>query len=116
MTKSDMKRRRAALRRFLADAYGPVVMLDGPEFDGGIVGVARTAIADDVLRFRLVYSYAKLVDALAEANGWSEEDAVDWLEFNTMRSLPYMGGEAPIVVDGLDVSEFAPPRKRRAGR
>ena len=113
MTKKAMEERRAALRRFVFDAYGSVVFLDGPEFDGGIVGVARTAAEDDVLRFRLVYSYAKLVDAIAEANGWSESDAVDWIEFNTMRSLPYMGNGAPIVMDDLDPDEFAPKRRAR---
>lgn len=107
MTKSDMEKRRTALRRFLADAYGPVVMLDGPEFDGGIVGTTHDG--------KLVYSYEKLAKALMAANGWSCEDAVDWIEYNTIRSLPYMGDKAPIVMDDLDPDDFAPlPRKRRA--
>lgn len=108
MTKSDMKKRRTALRRFLADAYGPVVMLDGPEFDGGIVGTTHDG--------KLVYSYEKLVRALIGGTArWSVADAVDWIEYNTIRSLPYMGDKAPIVMNDLDPDDFAPlPRKRRA--
>ena len=98
MTKRQMNRRRKALKEYLADTYGKgMLMLDGPEFDGGIIGVSDGG--------RLVYSYGKLVDALAEANGWSREDAVDWVEFNTLRSLPYYGN-APVVVYDLDVDDF----------
>ena len=99
MTKKAMDARRAALKLFMADAYGAAtVFLDGPEFDGGIVGITHDG--------RLVYSYAKLAAALAEANGWTAEDAVDWIEFNTMRTLPYIGGDAPVVMYDLDPDDF----------
>lgn len=102
MTRGRMEARREALRAYLAGAYGDgVVMLDGPEFDGGIVGAAQDG--------RLVYSCAKLVGALAEANGWSAEEAAEWVGFNTARSLPYMGAHAPVLVDDLDPDDFAPP-------
>ena len=29
--------------------------------------------------------------------GWSVEDAIDWVEYNTVRSLPYMGHGAPVI-------------------
>ena len=109
MTKSDMKKRRTALRNYLTDTHGPdVVMLDGPVFDGGIVGTTRDG--------KLVYSYEKLARALAGGTGWwSVAEAVDWIEYNTIRSLPYMGDKAPIVMNDLDPDDFAPlPRKRRA--
>lgn len=106
MTKRQMDARRKALDEFLSEMYGDdVVHFDGPEFDGGIVGVTTDG--------RLVYSYEKLVESLAEANGWSREDAIDWVEFNTIRSLPYIGKRAPIVMNDLDVSEFAPPKRKR---
>jgi hypothetical protein len=66
--------------------------------DGGIVGLTTDG--------RLVYSYEKLVESLAEANGWSREDAVDWIEFNTLRSLPYIHGKAPVVMNDLDPDDF----------
>lgn len=106
MTKRQMDARRKALDEFLSEMYGDdVVHLDGPEFDGGIVGVTTDG--------RLVYSYEKLVGSLTEANRWSQEDAIDWIEFNTIRSLPYIGERAPIVMNDLDVSEFVPPERKR---
>lgn len=106
MTKRQMNARRKALDEFLSETYGDdVVHFDGPEFDGGIVGVTTDG--------RLVYSYEKLVESLAEANRWSREDAIDWVEFNTIRSLPYIQGRAPVVMNDLDVSEFAAAAKGR---
>ena len=97
-TEGRLEARRKALAEHLRDGYGDgVVMLDGPEFDGGIVGVAGG---------RLVYSYAKLVESLSEANGWSGEEAAEWIEFNTLRSLPYVPG-GPIVMHDLDPDDFA---------
>ena len=98
MTKAKLRRRRDALAAYLAEAYGDgVVMLDGPEFDGGIVGVAGG---------RLVYSHAKLAAALAAENRWTRDEALDWIDYNTMRSLPYMGENAPVVMEDLDPKDF----------
>ena len=99
MTKKQMNERRKALDEFLSETYGDdVVHFDGPEFDGGIVGVTTDG--------RLVYSYDKLVRALMEANKWDETDAIDWVEFNTLRSLPYIHGKAPVVMNDLDPDDF----------
>ena len=37
-----------------------------------------------------------------EDEGWSYDDAVDWIEYNTIRSLPYAGEKAPIIMYGLE--------------
>ena len=106
MTKRQMNARRRALDEFLSEMYGDdVVHFDGPEFDGGIVGVTTDG--------RLVYSYDRLAEALSEANKWSREDAVDWIEFNTLRSLPYIGPRAPVVMNDLDPDEFLPAGRKR---
>lgn len=68
-----------------------IIVLEGDEFADGAVG-----LTDDN---RLVYSYERLVESLAKAYG-SEEDAVEWLEYNTIRSLPYMSsyGNTPLII------------------
>jgi hypothetical protein len=46
----------------------------------------------------VVYSYERLVGALSEAYG-STEDAVAWIDYNTIRAIPYMPQEyAPIII------------------
>lgn len=68
-----------------------IIVLEGDEFADGAVG-----ITDDA---RLVYSYEKLVESLAKEYG-TETDAIEWLEYNTLRSLPYMEsmGNVPIII------------------
>jgi hypothetical protein len=41
-----------------------------------------------------------MIEELMEDEGWSYEEAVEWLEYNTLRAIPYMAsvGPAPIIV------------------
>lgn len=48
---------------------------------------------------RVVYSRGKMVDQLMEDDDSTEEEAEEWIDYNTIRSLPYMGENAPIIVD-----------------
>lgn len=43
--------------------------------------------------------YLEQRDAAIEENpDWTEEDAIEWIDFNTLRTVPYMGNKAPIIV------------------
>ena len=37
--------------------------------------------------------------------GWSDNDAIEWIEYNTIRALPYMGEGAPSVMYGFEYLE-----------
>ena len=47
---------------------------------------------------RAVYDYDKMVEWIMKTDKCSCDDAVDWIEYNTIRSLPYVGNKVPIVV------------------
>lgn len=47
---------------------------------------------------RAVYDYEKMAWWLMKNWECTYEEAVDWIEYNTIRSLPYVGDGAPIVV------------------
>ena len=70
-----------------------VVVFDCPEYDDAIIGTTP----DD----RVVYSYSKMVDCLMANEDMSYEEAVEFIDYNTIRSLPYIEN-APIVVYGLE--------------
>ena len=96
--REHLEKRRERIKRFFVEEVSPhAVLLDGPEFDDGIIGHYNG---------RVVYSKRRIVNSLVHHNRWSEVDAVDWVEFNTIRSLPYMGEHAPIVVNDIDVCDF----------
>lgn len=47
---------------------------------------------------RAVYDYDKMVEWMMDVGDCDYEDAVNCIEYNTIRSLPYIGDKAPIVV------------------
>ena len=76
-----------------------ILLLEGDEFADGAIGITEDN--------RVVYSYSRLVESLSEAynlEGSKEErelQASEWLNYNTLRAIPYMnkGGQlAPLVI------------------
>lgn len=77
------------------DELNKIIVLEGDEFADGAIG-----LTDDNC---LVYSYDKLVESLSKIYG-SINDAIEWLEYNTIRSLGYMKkyGNVPYIIHELD--------------
>lgn len=54
---------------------------------------------------RAVYSFEKMIRSLMK-DGMDDIDAIEWIEYNTIRSLPYIDsatdGHAPIVMYDSD--------------
>lgn len=69
------------------------VVFDNASYDNSIIGVSTDG--------RVVYSFSKMVKELMTDNGWSEMDAIEWIEYNTIRALPYLGGNAPIICEEI---------------
>lgn len=74
-----------------------VVLEPQDDFNKAIVGY-------DEKQNRLIYDYEKIVDALAESFLDEESslesaytDALEWVNYNTLRSVPYMGEYRPII-------------------
>lgn len=57
-----------------------------------IIGIAKD-------RGHIAYSFDKLVDCFAKQNNWTQEEAIQWVEFNVERALPYYGETAPVILD-----------------
>lgn len=68
-----------------------IIVLEGDEFADGCIGISEDN--------HLVYSYERLINSLGKVYG-STTDAVEWLEYNTIRSLPYMSsyGNEPLII------------------
>jgi hypothetical protein len=48
---------------------------------------------------RAVYDYDKMIEFLIEFEDMSTLDAMEWIDYNTKRALPYMGELAPIIIN-----------------
>lgn len=81
-------------REILEDLdYENLIVFDNPDYDEAIIVVSH----DD----RVVYDYDKMIEHLINKEQMSVEDATDFISYNTIRSLSYTGGNAPIVMFGI---------------
>ena len=80
--------------RLLNAGYEDVKYLVDFSYDNALIGVSHDG--------RAIYNFDLMIDWLMEKEGWSDIEAIEWLEFNTIRALPYMGKDAPIIMYSLE--------------
>lgn len=81
-------------REFLNDlGYDNLIIFENPDYDDAIIGVSH----DD----RVIYDYDKMIEHLMLNDNMTIEEAMDFISYNTLRSIPYAGPEAPIVMYGF---------------
>lgn len=104
-----------------------LVVLEPGVFDHGIKRFGEKKDG-----YVVVYDYDKTAEALAndylktngDKNGYTPKeayaDAIDWLDFNTVRGIPYMGEYAPKMVytdergrERIAASSIRPPKRKR---
>lgn len=66
------------------------LVLDNQSYDNSIIGLTFDG--------RVIYSYELMVQELMSEDDCDEQDAIDWIEYNTIRALPYFGNKAPLIV------------------
>ncbi len=76
--------------RLLENGYEGVKYLTSFSYDTALIGVSH----DD----RAIYDYDLMVEWLIREEGFTEEEAVEWIDYNTIRALPYMGADGPIIL------------------
>lgn len=78
------------IRENLNNDYDSIVIFDNPSYDNSIIGVTSDLST-------LVYDYTLMVKEFAEENECSEEEAEEFIQYNTIRAISYCGN-TPIVV------------------
>lgn len=66
------------------------LVFDNPAYDESIIGKTFDG--------RAIYDIEKMAEELATDDNISIEDAMDFIDYNAIRSLPYAGDKAPVVV------------------
>jgi hypothetical protein len=51
---------------------------------------------------RVIYDHGKMVECLV-GEGMTEEDALDYIGYNPVRTIGYLGPTAPIIMNQLEV-------------
>ena len=79
-----------AEERLLEYGYEDVKFLVNESYDDALIGVS-----DDG---RAIYDYEEMIKYLINKYNWSYEESEDWVNYNTIRALPYFGSDAPIIM------------------
>ena len=66
------------------------IIFENPDYDSAIIGITENN--------QVVYDYDKMIEYLIQEDDMSYEEAVDFISYNTIRSLPYAGEGAPIIM------------------
>ena len=76
--------------RLKENGYEDVKYLTNFSYDSALIGVT-----DDN---RTVYDFEKMVEWLVETQNFTDEEAIEWIEGNTIRALPHFGEGSPIIM------------------
>ena len=85
-----MDKKCAAMEILLDSGYDDVIIISEDVYDKALIGVSTDNCA--------VYNYDIMVEELMKADGISEEEASDWINYNVVRSLPYAGANPPVIM------------------
>lgn len=87
---------KSALERILDAGYEDVKYLIDYSYDDALIGIT----VDN----RAVYDFDKMVEWLMNNEEFEMDEAIEWIEYNTIRAIPYMGDGAPIIMYPLSVN------------
>ena len=82
------------IREYLKDEGVECAILDSPSFDNSIIGLTTDG--------KLVYDFELMVQEYVKDTAEEYTDAIDFISYNTLRALPYMGNNAPVVINKLE--------------
>lgn len=71
------------------------IVFENPDYDSAIIGY-------DAVEHRIVYDFDKMVEHLIDVDGMEYDEAVEFIEYNTIRATPYAGEMAPIILNKID--------------
>ena len=75
------------------------IVFENPSYDNAMVGYENGTN-------RIVYNFDNMVEDLMEQDSIEYEESVEFIEYNTLRALPYMGYLAPIVMFPIEDMDY----------
>lgn len=78
-----------AEEKLLDSGYEDVIIFKDEGYDDALIGVSDGN--------RAIYDFELMIKWLINKDGMTKEEAIEWIEYNTIRSLPYFEN-APIIM------------------
>jgi hypothetical protein len=79
-----------AKKILIDNGYEDIIYLTNFSYDTALIGVSHDN--------RAIYDFNKMVDWLIETQNFTQEESVEWIEYNTIRALSYVNGDTPIIM------------------
>lgn len=82
--------------------HDKAVIFDGPDYDEAIVGVTDEG--------QVIYNYNAMIQCLMKQDGCTREEAIEFIEYNTIRALEYWNlpdarEKPPIIMHPLEIED-----------
>ena len=71
------------------------IVFENPDYDSAIIGY-------DAVDNRVIYDFERMVEHLMNVDSMTYDEAFEFIEYNTIRAIPYFGGKSPIVLHRID--------------
>lgn len=71
------------------------IVFENPDYDSAIIGY-------DANDNRVIYDFERMAEHLMDVDGMTYEEAIEFIEYNTLRAIPYAGSNPPIVLQRID--------------
>ena len=83
-----------SLKDYLCElGHEDAVVLESPDYLSAVAGVSEDG--------RVIYSYPRMLELLVLNDGMTYEEAAEFIDYNTIGSLPCMGDKAPIILNEI---------------
>ena len=87
--------------------HDQAIVFDNPDYDNAIIGITTNG--------KVVYDYSKMIESLMEQDKMTYLEAVEFIDYNTIRVIPYAGEYAPIIMEKLDFnSDYIPENLQKS--
>ena len=91
------------IRDYIREMNEEAVLFDSPAFDNSIIGLTDNGC--------VIYDYDSMCEELAEEDNISIEEAAEFIDYNTLRSLPYVHSLTgstctPVILDSTSRDEI----------
>ena len=77
----------------VGEGYENAVVLECPSYRNAVIGVSEEG--------RVIYSERIIIEDMMIDEGMTYEEALDYFSYNLLRSLPYMGEMAPVIMHDI---------------
>lgn len=74
--------------------YEDVVVFENPSYGNCIIGVSTDN--------KCIYSLSKMVEWYSKKNDCDESEALEFIKYNTIRSLPYFSN-SPVILNDMNL-------------